>query len=248
MQSLLRISLILCISLISCDALLVFVPARGRSARWIRLLSAGAPLASNREDHEFKKFVKGAKKTVMEKALATVEESQVKEKGDGGQESQVGGATASTTAAAGNTIPSATTNADANPNGNAAAVPAEIDNAIAPSGESTGSNGGLHNESDAALADDDDDGDFPIDNDDDDSFTSTSDQEAQLIANTHARYDFSTANLKHTAPLYKNDLFRLEDENQQPLICDMAFLDRGDVIHFIASMKRKPMRRTLSLR
>ena len=55
-----------------------------------------------------------------------------------------------------NTVPSATTNADANPNGNAAAVPAEIDNtipngnaaavpaetdnAVAPSGESTGSN------------------------------------------------------------------------------------------------------------
>ena len=132
------ISCILCISLISRDALLVFVPAWGRSARWIRLLSAGAPLASNREDHEFKKFVKGAKKTVMEKALATVEESQVKEKGDGGQESQVGGATASTAAASANTVPSATTNADAIPNGNAAAVPAEIDNAIAPSKESTG--------------------------------------------------------------------------------------------------------------
>ena len=44
---------------------------------------------------------------------------------------------------------------DANPNGDAA-VPAETDNAVAPSGESTGSNGGLDTKSDAALAEDDD--------------------------------------------------------------------------------------------
>ena len=116
--------------------------------------------------NEFKKFVKGAKKTVMEKALATVEESQTEEE-DGSQETQVGGATVSTTAtAATNAVPSATTNADANPNGNAAAVPAETDNAtavIAPVGESTG---GLKNESDAALADDDDDDAFPVANGD----------------------------------------------------------------------------------
>ena len=76
-------------------------------------------------------------------------------------------------------------------------------------------------------------------NDDDDDDASNPDQEAQLIANDHARYDFSTANLKKTAPLYKNDLFRLEDENEQPLICDMAFLHREAAIHFIHTMKRK---------
>ena len=123
---------------------------------------------SNGKDPSFDidKVIEDAKKTVIEKALATVEESQIEEKGDGGQEFQVGGATASTTANAANTVPPATTNADANPNGNAAAVPAETDNAIAviaPVGESTG---GLKNESDAALADDDDDDAFPVANGD----------------------------------------------------------------------------------
>ena len=170
------------------------------------------------------------------KALATVKEGQTEEKGDGGQESQVENATASTATASANTVPSATTNADANSNGNAAAVPAEIDNAIAPSGESTCSHGGLDTELDAALAedDDDDDGAFPMDTDDDnddDSFTSTPAQKAQLIANTHARYDFSTANLKKTAPLYKNDLFRLEDENEQPLICGFSSSGGCDSFH-----------------
>ena len=75
-------------------------------------------------------------------------------------------------------------------------------------------------------------------NDDGASFTSTPDQEAQLITND--RYNFSTANLKKTAPLYNNHLLHLEDENQQPLVCDMAFLHREAAIPFIASMKRKP--------
>ena len=144
---------------------------------------------SNGKDPSFDidKVIEDAKKTVIEKALATVEESQIEEKGDGGQEFQVGGATASTAAASANTVPSATTNADANPNGDAA-VPAETDNAIAPSGESNGSNGGLDNESDAALAEDnDDDGDFPMANEDDDE---APDQEAQLITND--RYDLTT--------------------------------------------------------
>ena len=227
--------------------------------RWIRLLSAGAPLASNREDlqrilfcvraaddkknlhdedpsfdiNEFKKFVKGAKKTVMEKALVAVEESRIEEKGNGGQESQVEDATASIATAV-NTVPSATTKTNAKPNGDTA-VPA--DNAIAPPGESTGSNGGLDNKSDAALAeneDDDDDGDFPMANDDDDDDASNPDQEAQLIANTHARYNFTTSNLKKTAPLYNNHLLRLlEETNNHSFAIWLSFIGRLRFISLI---------------
>ena len=86
----------------------------------------------------------------------------------------------------------------------------------------------------------DDEDTFPVANDsDNDEDTSALDQEAERIAKARARYDFSTANLKKTAPLYKNDLFRLEDENEQPLICGLASLHREAAIHFIDTMKRK---------
>ena len=97
----------------------------------------------------------------------------------------------------------------------------------------------------------DDDDTFPVandidDNGDDGEDASTLDQEAERIAKaqarirTRSRYDFSTANLKKTAPLYKNDLFRLEDDNEQPLMCEMGSLHREAAIHFIDTMKRKP--------
>jgi hypothetical protein len=99
--------------------------------------------------------------------------------------------------------------------------------------------------------DDDDDDTFPVandidDNGDDGEDASTLDREAERIAKaqarirTRSRYDFSTANLKKTAPLYKNDLFRLEDDNEQPLMCELASLHREAAIHFIDTMKRKP--------
>jgi hypothetical protein len=99
--------------------------------------------------------------------------------------------------------------------------------------------------------DDDDDDAFPVaydidDNGDDGEDASTLDREAERIAKaqarvrTRSRYDFSTANLKKTAPLYKNDLFRLEDDNEEPLMCEMGSLHREAAIHFIDTMKRKP--------
>ena len=85
----------------------------------------------------------------------------------------------------------------------------------------------------------DDDDTFPAANDADNGEAAL-DQEAERIATARARYDFSTSNLKETAPLYKNDLFCLEDENEQPLICELASLHREAAIHFINTMKRKP--------
>jgi len=63
--------------------------------------------------------------------------------------------------------------------------------------------------------------------------------DAKCMAKARALYDFTAANLMKTAPLYKNDLFRLEDKNEQPLICELASLHREAAIHFIVTMKRK---------
>ena len=93
--------------------------------------------------------------------------------------------------------------------------------------------------------DDDDDNDvFPVandvdDNGDDGEDASTLDQEAERIAKaqarirTRSRYDFSTANLKKTAPLYKNDLFRLEDDNEQSCARWVPFIGRPRFISLI---------------
>ena len=48
--------------------------------------------------------------------------------------------------------------------------------------------------------------------------------------------------LKITAPSYKNDLFRLEDKHEQPLICELDPLHREAATHFIDTMMRKPAR------
>ena len=107
-------------------------------------------------------------------------------------------------------------------------------------------NGGVDDKSDAALADNDDDDTFPVAAPMMLPTTMTLlqlqlvDQEAERIANARARYDFSTANLKSTALSYKNDLFRLEDKHEQPLICELASLHREAATHFIDTMMRKP--------
>jgi len=86
----------------------------------------------------------------------------------------------------------------------------------------------------------DDDATFPLADDDGDGGDDTTHEAENMAAKARALYDFTTATLKKTTPLYKNDQFRLEDKNEQPLICELASLHREAAIHFIDTMKRKP--------
>lgn len=92
----------------------------------------------------------------------------------------------------------------------------------------------------AETIDADDDVTFPLADDDGDGGDDTTHEAENMATKARALYDFTTANLKKTTPLYKNDQFRLEDKNEQPLICELASLHREAAIHFIDTMKRKP--------